>query len=93
MKKGLISDLRIVINIDREGMPTMLVCICHGVSDRTIDHAIHDGCRSVRQVGRSCRAGTDCGACRSQIKDMIGDAKAERARAGTSGLFPVVSVV
>ena len=71
----------------------MIVCVCHGVSDRTIDNAIDDGCGSVRQVGRNCRAGTDCGACRSQIKDMICDAKAEGMAVGTSGLFPIVSVV
>ena len=71
----------------------MIVCICHGVSDRAIDSAIDDGCGSVRQVGSRCRAGTDCGACRMQIKEMIRDARAEQTTSPTSGLFPVTSVV
>ena len=71
----------------------MIVCICHGVSDRTIDDAIDEGCRSVRQVGRRCDAGTDCGACRSLIKGMIREARAEKIAAATSGLIPAVGVV
>jgi bacterioferritin-associated ferredoxin len=89
----LISVVIIVINIDREVMPTMIVCVCHGVSDRTIDCAIDEGCRSVRQVGRSCRAGTDCGACRGAIKDMVREASVERVSVSTSGLIPAMGVV
>ncbi len=51
----------------------MIVCLCHGVSDRTIDEAVHDGCRTVRQIGRACGAGTDCGACKRQVKAIVGE--------------------
>lgn len=71
----------------------MIVCVCHGVSDRTIDRAIDEGCRSVRQIGRRCRAGADCGACRLSIKAMIREARVERQGVTTSGLIPAVGVV
>lgn len=67
----------------------MIVCLCHSVSDRTIDQAIDEGCSSVTQVARNCKAGTDCGACRTQIKEMLRDADRARGVAPTSGLFPV----
>ena len=71
----------------------MIVCLCHGVSDRVIDDAIDDGCSSVRQVGSNCKAGTDCGACRSEIRERLRDAEHDRGSRATSGLFPVVSVL
>jgi len=85
--------MRIVINIGSEVKHPMIVCICHGISDRTIDRAIDEGCRSVRQVGRRCRAGTDCGACRASIKSMIRDAKSQQAGLTSSGLLPAVGVL
>ena len=41
----------------------MIVCLCKGVSDRDVRAAIDSGSQTVRDVGRRCRAGTDCGAC------------------------------
>lgn len=49
----------------------MIVCLCHGISDRTIRDAVDDGCKTVRQVARACGAGTDCGSCKRQVKDLI----------------------
>ncbi len=71
----------------------MIVCICHGVSDRTIDRALAEGCETVRQVGQRCRAGTDCGACRVAIKGMIREAERQESATSTSGLLPAVGVV
>ena len=71
----------------------MIVCVCHGVSDRTIDSAIEDGCKSVRQVTRRCQAGGDCGACRESIREMIRDSNATNSATPNSGLFQVLGVV
>lgn len=71
----------------------MIVCLCHAVSDREIDEAIDDGCSSVRQIGRNCKAGTDCGACRTEIRDKLRELTRDRMASPTSGLFPVVSVL
>ncbi len=49
----------------------MIVCLCKGVSDRDVHAAIDQGSRTVRDVGRCCRAGTDCGACVSAVRDML----------------------
>lgn len=49
----------------------MYVCLCKGVSDRTVLATIRAGACSVAEVGRRCGAGSDCGACRGTIRDMI----------------------
>ncbi len=41
----------------------MLVCLCHGISDRTIQQLVEHGCGSVMELSRRCGAGSDCGAC------------------------------
>lgn len=49
----------------------MYVCICRRVSDKTIRQCIRDGAETVAEVGRACRAGTDCGNCQDMIDDLI----------------------
>lgn len=49
----------------------MLVCICKGVSDRRITEEIRRGNRSLQQIQKGCRAGTDCGSCVKQIRRML----------------------
>ena len=49
----------------------MIVCLCKGVSEREIRAAIRQGSSSVREVGRRCHAGTDCGMCRADIRDIL----------------------
>lgn len=59
----------------------MIVCLCKGVSDRTIDEVIDRGARTVGQVARACGAGTDCGSCACQVREMI-QARRRPSRAG-----------
>ncbi len=49
----------------------MIVCSCKRVCHRKINAAIEGGATTVEAVGRSCRAGTGCGACHEQIQEMI----------------------
>jgi len=56
----------------------MIVCICRGASDRTIDRAIDDGARSVRDLQR-CGIGDQCGSCHNMLRKMLAVATAERA--------------
>ncbi len=49
----------------------MIVCHCHGVSDRSIREAVQEGARTCRQVARACRAGRACGGCRPVIHEII----------------------
>jgi len=62
----------------------MIVCLCHGVNDRKIRETIEAGAETVRDVGQKCGAGTDCGGCKRQIKQLIVGHDALRvAMAGT----------
>ena len=54
----------------------MILCLCKGVSDRTVRLVIARGATSVEAVGAHCGAGTDCQSCRHAIKDLIDDAQA-----------------
>ena len=52
-------------------LPTMLVCICNGVSDRRITEEIRRGACNLRQIQDGCQAGTDCKSCVRQIRQML----------------------
>jgi bacterioferritin-associated ferredoxin len=45
----------------------VLVCLCHAVSDKDLDHHVATGCRSVSELARRCGAGADCGSC---VRDL-----------------------
>ncbi len=51
----------------------VIVCHCHGVSDRTIRKAVREGACSLRQVARASRAGRMCGGCRPVVERLIDD--------------------
>lgn len=48
-----------------------IVCLCKHVSRGTIQKAINEGCDSVESVGDKTGAGTQCGACKKIIEEMI----------------------
>ena len=49
----------------------MIVCLCKGVSSRTIDAEVERGTRTVGGIAKACQAGTSCGMCVGQIRDLI----------------------
>jgi bacterioferritin-associated ferredoxin len=49
----------------------MLVCVCRGVSDRELREVVARGASTLRDVGRACGAGTDCGSCRDLLRTML----------------------
>lgn len=49
----------------------MIVCICRGVCDRTIEASIADGAATIEAVITTCHAGDDCGQCRPFIARML----------------------
>ena len=55
----------------RERLHAMYVCLCTGLSDRTIRAAVEAGCRSVAQIYRACGERPQCGKCVAQIRDLI----------------------
>ena len=48
-----------------------IVCVCENVGAREIEAAIAEGACSVEAVGAACRAGTNCGSCRTDLIEMI----------------------
>lgn len=49
----------------------MIVCLCHGVSERTVDSCVDAGAKTVEEVGLMSGAGMGCGACHCQIKEKL----------------------
>ncbi len=54
------------------------VCSCFGVGVNEIVAAVSRGCTSVAAVGQAIQAGTNCGSCRAEIRNII-DAQVARA--------------
>jgi bacterioferritin-associated ferredoxin len=52
----------------------MIVCLCRGVPEQTIQRVIASGARTVDDVSRVCGAGTDCGACSRALAEMVREA-------------------
>lgn len=51
----------------------MIICVCQGINDRTLEGAIRAGCRSVRALRRATGAGDVCGNCACDLRRMIGE--------------------
>jgi assimilatory nitrate reductase electron transfer subunit len=51
--------------------PEATVCRCAGISRGRISAAVEQGCSSVADISRQTRAGTGCGGCHPQLKDII----------------------
>jgi bacterioferritin-associated ferredoxin len=49
----------------------MIVCHCHGVTDRVIRRTVREGASTCAQVSRACAAGGGCGGCRPVILEII----------------------
>ena len=48
-----------------------IICVCHGIDRRCIEGAVRGGCTSVELVGATTRAGTNCGSCRPEIRQIL----------------------
>lgn len=59
----------------------MYVCLCKGVTDRTIRRHAEAGARTVDEIGRRCGAGTSCGSCKPDIARLLVEAEEARAEA------------
>ena len=61
-----------------------LICTCFGVSERTIETAIHErGLRTIAEVTRASNAGAGCRSCYSLIEDILDDCSREGERGPT----------
>lgn len=51
--------------------PARTVCRCAGVAEETITAAVAAGCSTVQEVSAATRAGTGCGGCHGDLKNLI----------------------
>jgi bacterioferritin-associated ferredoxin len=49
----------------------MYVCLCVGVSSKTVADAVAAGATTSNQVAAACGAGTECGRCRRTVRAII----------------------
>ncbi|HBU47335.1 MAG TPA: hypothetical protein DEB46_03405 [Myxococcales bacterium] len=70
-------QLRTGININRSN--GVIVCLCHGVSDRQINKLLVSGeASTVAAVQDQTRCGTDCGTCIAQLRAIVDAAELRR---------------
>lgn len=49
----------------------MIVCHCHGVTDREIRACVQNGARTADDVADHCGASAGCGGCSSLVADIV----------------------
>jgi bacterioferritin-associated ferredoxin len=49
----------------------VVICHCHGISDRAIRRAVRGGASTRQEIARSCRAGELCGGCHPAIDEIL----------------------
>jgi assimilatory nitrate reductase catalytic subunit len=55
------------------------VCACFGVGTNEIAAAVARGCTTVTAVGEATQAGSNCGSCRAEIRNIIEQQRSTRA--------------
>ena len=60
----------------------MYVCICFGITDKTIQRAAADGVRDVAELTMRTGLGSNCGSCRDMAMDILNETRA-------TALFPL----
>lgn len=49
-----------------------IICACYSVGEKTIEKAIREqGCQTTKQIGDALKAGTNCGSCIPELKQLI----------------------
>ena len=69
--KALASRPPVRQNARLRRMEPMLVCLCKVVSERQVLSAILAGADTVAEIERRTQAGSDCGACREKIAEIL----------------------
>jgi bacterioferritin-associated ferredoxin len=49
----------------------VIVCLCRGVSEPDVRRVVVAGARTPKEVAAACGAGTDCGACRLTVAELV----------------------
>ena len=49
----------------------MIVCVCRGVTDRTIRTLVREGASTLHDVALGCSAGACCGGCQETLVSIL----------------------
>ena len=49
----------------------MIVCLCRGVGESAVNAAITEGASTLDELVAACTAGSDCGACRISLLEIL----------------------
>lgn len=50
-----------------------LICSCFSVREKTIQHAVQNGCHNLDALGKQLNCGTNCGSCKPRLSEIIDD--------------------
>ncbi len=53
----------------------MLLCLCYGVSEKSILNELAEGPKSIEAIQAKFKIGTNCGSCVCHLKDLIDKTK------------------
>ncbi|HLV49178.1 MAG TPA: bacterioferritin-associated ferredoxin [Aliidiomarina sp.] len=70
----------------------MYVCLCKGVTDKDIEQAAEQGCRSLRELKNNFGLGSQCGRCTGHAREVLDAATQSAARSSVQYVNPVVEV-
>jgi bacterioferritin-associated ferredoxin len=51
----------------------MVICSCHGVSDRRVRREIDHGATSIEEIADRCKAGSCCLSCHPSLDALIAE--------------------
>ena len=74
------------------GVPAVIVCVCHRVSDRDIEREVRHGCASFEELQDELRVATACGRCAECAYDTFEAARACRPVAAVGRVIPIAAV-
>ena len=50
-----------------------IICSCEGVGRQTLINAIHEGAQTIGDLESCTRAGTNCGSCKPELKQLLAE--------------------
>lgn len=63
----------------------MIVCQCRGITDRKIKRLVRKGATTTREIAQATGAGTCCGGCRTEVRQVLNQAVALECERRESG--------
>ena len=57
----------------------MVICHCHGITERQLHHAVAEGAETLFDVMGCLGAGTGCGNCQVDVREVLESARAAHA--------------